>query len=147
MGYRRQLILAMVVMVCAFQVATPASATGVPISGFYPMVGTGLTNEFNDDSDTSAMPSSAPSGIMLGQGGTAHYDIALVDTGSAVSLLTTPADAAFNISGPYPGESDGFRGTETIQIGGATGILEAEILDPLGLYAGGLAGRTGTSPF
>ena len=83
---------------------------------------------------------------MLGNG-SAHYDIALVDTGAAVSLLTAQAHSDFNMDGPYPGEPEGFGGTEEIQIGGATGILFAEINDPVGLYAGGLQGRTGTGPF
>ena len=83
---------------------------------------------------------------MLGNGGTPFYDIALLDTGAAVSLLTTQAFDDFNIDGPYPGEPDGFRGTEQIQIGGATGILFADINDPLGLYATGLQNRTSAAP-
>jgi hypothetical protein len=123
-----------------------SQATGVPVGGFLPLVGIGLTNEFNDDLDLFAMPSPSPGGIMLGNGG-AHYDIALVDTGAAVSLITTQADSDFNLNGPYPGEPDGFRGTEEIQIGGATGILFATINDPLGLYAGGLQGRAPGNSF
>jgi hypothetical protein len=109
------------------------------------LVGIGLSDEFNDDFEFFAAPSDAPSGMMLGHG-SAHYDVALLDTGAAVSVLTAQADSDFNIDGPYPGESDGFRGTEEIQIGGATGILFATINDPLGLYAGGLQGRTSTGP-
>jgi hypothetical protein len=122
------------------------AASGVPIGGFLPLVGIGLTDEFNDDLDFFAMPSASPGGMLLGNG-SPHYDIALVDTGAAVSLLTAQADADFNMDGPYPGESDGFRGTEEIQIGGATGILFATINDPVGLYAGGLQGRAAGGSF
>ncbi len=48
------------VAVCALFCASSANATGVPIGGFLPQVGIALTNEFNDDLDTAAMPSAAP---------------------------------------------------------------------------------------
>jgi hypothetical protein len=133
-------------IVCALLSVDRTAASGVPIGGFLPLVGIGLTDEFSDDLDIFAMPSSSPGGTLLGDG-SPHYDIALVDTGAAVSLLTAQADADFNMDGPYPGESDGFRGTEEIQIGGATGILFATINDPVGLYAGGLQGRVGGGSF
>src|SRR5688572_2524192 len=137
---------AFVAAACVLVAGGQSRATGVPVGGFLPLVGIGLTNEFNDDLDPFAKPSPSPSGTFLGNGA-AHYDIALVDTGAAVSLLTAQAAADFNMDGPYPGESDGFRGTEEIQIGGATGILFATINDPLGLYAGGLQGRASGSSF
>ncbi|QDU90702.1 hypothetical protein Pla175_41120 [Pirellulimonas nuda] len=105
------------------------------------MVGIGLTDQFDDDLNFFPVPSTnIGGGSRLGGG---HTDIALLDTGAAVSLITTASDAAFNIRGPYPGESDGYRGTEPITIGGATGFLEARIGDPLGLFAAGLQNRTG----
>lgn len=122
--------------------AVAARATGVPIDGFLPFVGIGLTDEFVDDIDFFPYPAFGTSGTQLGAGGTPFYDVALLDTGAAASLITTAADANFNIAGPYPGESDGFRGTEFITIGGATGFLQARISDPLGLYANGLQART-----
>jgi len=119
-------------------------ATGVPIGGFLPMVGIGLTDEFDTNFNFFPNPSTSPGGIMLGAGGTAHYDVALLDTGAAVSLITDQATTDFNMYGPYPGEADGFRGTETLLVGGATGFLEAEIFDPVGLYATGLQNRIGS---
>src|SRR3954471_1473199 len=89
---------------CAHLCVSTAHATGVPIGGFLPQVGIALTNEFKDDLDTNAAPSAAPSGILLGQGGIAHYDVALVDTGAAISLLTEHAHFDFKMDGPYPGE-------------------------------------------
>jgi hypothetical protein len=119
-------------------------ATGVPIGGFLPMVGIGLTDEFDDDFNFFPVATSSPSGgTLLGPGGAAHYDVALLDTGAAVSLLTSQAFVDFGLNSASPGESDGYRGTETVGIGGATGVLEADINDPLGLYAGGLQGRSG----
>ncbi len=127
--------------------ASRAGATGVPIGGFLPLVGIGLTDEFNDDFVFFPQPSSFPAGTLLGAGGHAHYDVALLDTGAAVTLLTSAAFDDFGLGSASPGQSDGYRGTGTVGIGGATGTLVAEINDPLGLYVGGLQGRTGTAPF
>jgi hypothetical protein len=131
-------------LACALALAGRARATGVPIGGFLPMVGIALTDEFRDDLDTFAYPSSEPGGTPLGRTG-AHYDVALLDTGAALSLLTAQAHYDFKMDGPYPGEPDGFAGTEQIEIGGATGNFFADIDDPVGLYAGGLQG-SGTNP-
>lgn len=132
--------------ICALAAPRAALATGVPIGGFLPMVGIGLTNEFDNNLNTFAVPSQQPGGTLLGHNGTPFFDVALLDTGAAVSLLTAQAFENFNVDGPYPGEPDGFRGTQTIQIGGATGILSARIEDPLGLYATGLQNRTSSAP-
>ncbi len=135
-------------LACALP-ALHASATGVPVSGFSPLVGMGLSNEY-DDQDftfTAAYNTSTPtSGMMLGNG-SPNYDLALLDTGAGFSLLTAQAYNNFNIDGPYPGNSDGFAGTESIDFGGATGTLSATVNEPLGLYAGGLQNRNGTAPF
>lgn len=136
------------ILFVAIACLTPrAGATGVPIGGFLPLVGIGLTDEFNDDFVFFPQPSSFPAGTMLGAGGNPHYDVALLDTGAAVTLLTTPAFEDFGLGSPSPGQTDGYQGTGTVGIGGATGTLVAEINDPLGLYVGGLQGRDGTSPF
>jgi hypothetical protein len=123
--------------------ARPAGATGVPIDGYLPMAAITLTDEFVDDIDFSPYPSEGLGGSPVSSTGSAYFDIALLDTGAATSLITMTADAAFDLAGPYPGESDGFRGTEFIPIGGATGLIEARVSDPLGLYAAGLQMRTG----
>jgi len=127
----------------AAQMAPTANATGVPIDGFLPMVGITLTDEFVADIDFYTHAATTVGGDYLSPNGSPRFELALLDTGAAVSLLTTAADAAFNIDGPYSGEPDGFKGTEFIQIGGATGLLEARVSDPLGLYAAGLQNRTG----
>jgi hypothetical protein len=125
--------------------ASRAMATGVPVGGFLPLVGIALTDEFlagNDPEwDFFSHDSPSPGGTFLGAGGP-HYDLALLDTGAAVSLLTTASDAAFNIDDGPSGGSDGYRGTNELTIGGASGFLQATIGDPLGLYAGGLQART-----
>ena len=134
------------VAVCALLCASNAHATGVPIGGFSPQVGIALTNEYKDDLDTNAAYSNAPGGLLLGQGGTAHYDVALMDTGAALSLLTAQSHIDFNMNGAYSGNPDGYQGTSTLTVGGANGSFDATIDDPVGLYAGGLQGVTGTSP-
>jgi hypothetical protein len=134
---------------CALLVSltgAPAHATGVPIGGFLPMVGIALTDEFDDDFNSFPTPKNGVSGTLLGAGGVARYDLALLDTGAAVSLLTQQAYLDFGMNAASPGESDGYRGTETIAIGGATGTLLADINDPHGLYASGLQHRTGAAP-
>jgi hypothetical protein len=107
------------------------------------MVAITLTDEFVDDIDFSPYPSEGLGGSPISSTGSAYFDVALLDTGAAISLITMTADAAFDLAGPYPGETDGFRGTEFIPIGGATGLIEARVSDPLGLYAAGLQTRTG----
>ncbi|MBX3433021.1 MAG: retropepsin-like domain-containing protein [Pirellulales bacterium] len=133
--------LAILVATTTLTCAIGARAAGVPIDGFLPLVGISLTNEY-DPEFLAWFPEATigTGGIQLGASGP-HYDVALLDTGAAVSLITTAADAAFKLAGPYPGESDGFRGTESITIGGATGFLQASVSDPLGLYAAGLQSR------
>jgi hypothetical protein len=69
-----------------------------------------------------------------------------MDTGAALSLLTAQSHIDFNMNGAYSGNPDGYQGTSTLTVGGATGSFDATIDDPLGLYAGGLQGVTGTSP-
>lgn len=113
----------------------------VPIDGFLPQVAITLTNEFVNDLEFKPQPSQQPGGSFLGYDSPV-YALALLDSGAGVSLITTATDDAFNINGPYPGRSSGFRGTEPLTIGGASGFLEAVVGDPLGLYAAGLHSRT-----
>ena len=72
-----------------------------------------------------------------------HFDLALLDTGAGFSALSSSGYDAFNLDGPYPGERDGYAGTEIVPIGGATGQLSAPINDPFGLYVAGLQGSDG----
>ncbi len=120
---------------------TAVAPAAVPIDGYLPQVGITLTNEFVNDFFPFPVASPQPGGAFLGYG-TPVYAVALLDSGAAVSLLTTATDDAFNINGPYPGRSSGFRGIESLPIGGASGIIEASVGDALGLYAGGLHNRT-----
>jgi hypothetical protein len=131
----------------ALAFAGRAAATGVPISGFNPMAGISLTGKYESDSDPTftfmqADYETSYSGTPLGIGGTPHFEVALVDTGAATTLITSASDAAFNIAGA------GYRGTHELPIGGATGSLIAITNDAMAIYASGLgaANRTSTSP-
>jgi Aspartyl protease len=130
-----------------FALAVAACARGdVPIGGFVPFVGIGLTNQFETfDSDPDgtffiADPSDSWGGTPLGPGSSAYFDLALLDTGAATHILTQPAASStgFNIQG------EGFRGTKFQTVFGAGGQpINLRINDPLGIYAAGLSNRTG----
>ncbi len=139
-----------VALMGVFARPSDCSATGVPIDGFLPFVGITLTNEFDNSGlvfTPVARTSPAANANYLGYGSPVApvAEIALLDTGAAVSLLTSASDEAFNIDGPYPNRpSGGFRGSLTIGIGGAAGVVEVPVNDPLGLYVAGLQARTNT---
>lgn len=135
------------VVACALCCTLNANATGVPISGFYPLTGISLTTKHDDDNDPTFsffQPDyeTTYSGTPLSTGNNPNFEIALIDTGAAATLITTASDAAFNV-GPA-----GYRGTNHLSLGGASGGLVATINDPMAIYASGLSSsnRTGTSP-
>jgi hypothetical protein len=123
--------------------ASGAGATGVPVDGFLPFVGFTLTDEF--DTETFFVEEKfGAGGSYLRATGSSYFDLALLDTGAGVNLITAASDAAFGIDLDSPeGGNDGFRGTQEVTLGGATGFLQAVINDPLGLYASGLQGNPG----
>ncbi|MGI9429008.1 MAG: aspartyl protease family protein, partial [Bythopirellula sp.] len=124
--------------------ATPAQAQQVPLGGFIPFVGIGLTDEFKDAGTdlTGAFFLADQELFMVGDPlsgtGSPYYDIALLDTGAATHILTAQASgtSGFDIDG------NDFDGTNIQQIGGATGLINLEINDPLAIYAAGLGDRT-----
>ena len=148
---RRVLVTLPFAALCALAIACRAQAESPPLGGFTPFVGIGLTNQFDTiDSDPNgtfflADPSFSWGGMPLGPSGSPHFDLALLDTGAAAHVVTQAAagNSAFNIDGPYSGESDGFRGTNFQTIFGAAGSIQLRITDPLGIYAAGLADRSG----
>src|SRR5262249_28453092 len=113
------------------------------ISGFSPIMGLSLTNQFKDDNDLTfflADNETSLVGTQFPTGGTPYYDLALLDTGAAISLITNTADAGFNIQG------SGFRGTHTVTVTGAGGNIDATINDPMAMFLTGLGNRTSTAP-
>ncbi len=117
--------------------------TDMPLGGFIPFVGMALTDQY-ETIDTSplfflAQQETSPGGSFLGPGSSAHYELALLDTGAATHIITAPAASAagFNILG------EGFDGDNFQTVGGATGLISLQITDPLGVYAAGLGSRTG----
>lgn len=110
----------------------------VPLGGFIPFVGIGMTKEFKtlDDLDGGSIPFIADPAYalgapLLGTGGNPYIDIALLDSGAATHIITQQAFAGFNIQG------NGMRGTNLQEIGGATGTILMEINDAGGFYAAG----------
>jgi len=113
----------------------------VPVEGFLPLVGLALTDEFENSKGASATffvaePSDSPGGSFLGQGSSTYYDVALLDTGAATHILTNAGSLGFDILG------EGFGGTNFQTIGGATGLIDLRVDDPLGVYVTGLEHTT-----
>ncbi|TWU30019.1 retropepsin-like aspartic protease [Bythopirellula polymerisocia] len=125
--------------------AQQAVTAAVPLGGFIPFVGIGLTDEFKNastdltgtfflaDSENSIVGDPLFGTPPVGTG-VPYYDLALLDTGAATHILTSKAagPSGFDIDG------NGFDGTNIQQIGGATGLIDLEINDPLAIFAGGL---------
>lgn len=134
---------------CAFASAGRSEASGVPVGGFLPLVGIGLSNEYSTElldlyaAYNTAQPAA---GIMFGNG-SPNFDLALLDTGAGFSLLTDQAYDNFNIEGFSNGTAHGFGGSETFTVAGATGTLNVSANEPLGLYASGVQNRTGGPSF
>jgi hypothetical protein len=145
---RRRHLGTALALVCALFAPGLVSAD-VPLGGFIPFVGIGLTNQFNtfdNDPDGTffiADPRFTYGGTPLGPG-SAYFDLALLDTGAATHILSQAAagNSGFNVDGPYSGQPDGFRGTNFQTIFGAAGSIQLRINDPLGIYAAGLGDRT-----
>jgi|GEM_PF-1773440 len=137
----RQLLFLLIALLLL--VPNSLRAQEVPLGGFIPFVGIGMTNEFKtlDVIDLGGIPfiadrSVSPGGPLLGAGGTPYFDIALFDSGAATHIITQQAYNGFDIVG------NGMRGENIQPIGGATGIIDLEINDAGGIYAAGLADRT-----
>jgi len=130
-------------------VTTSTLAAEVPLGGFIPFVGIGLTDEFEtfDTDPTGAFSIADPSdlwgGSPLGPGSSAFFDIALLDTGASAHILTQAAASStgFDI------QNEGFQGTAFQPIYGAAGVqLDLLINDAMGIYAAGLGDRVSESP-
>lgn len=140
-GVLRRWLAALITAVLAL--AAPVAAQ-TPLDGFYPLVGMGITDEFVFDDLLGTFPI-AETGVgssAIGPNGTPFYDLALLDTGAALSLVNAQGFDNFGLGrSDVGGGRDGYRGTEVIQLGGATGQIFATINDPFGLYASGLQDR------
>src|SRR3954451_15789107 len=116
MMHRRLVGVGILSLSCALVSVEPANAD-VPLGGFIPFVGIGLTRQFQtEDQDPSlfniADASSSWGGTPLGPnaGPTPYFDIALLDTGAASHILTQPAanSSHFGIHVAFSGQPDGF---------------------------------------
>ncbi|MCC6493339.1 MAG: hypothetical protein IT424_09980, partial [Pirellulales bacterium] len=128
----------------ACSTAVAARGANVPLGGFIPLVGMGLSDEFETfDSDPTGLyniadPSFSWGGSPLGPGSSAYFDLALLDTGASAHILT---QAAASASG-FGIQAEGFRGTNFQTIFGAVGPVDLRVNDPLGVYVAGLGDRT-----
>jgi hypothetical protein len=114
----------------------------VPLGGFIPFVGIGLTDQFKDGDSLDATffiadQETSMVGTPLTGNVSPFHDLALLDTGAATHILTPQASGinGFNIDG------NDFDGTNTQIIGGATGQQVLDINDPLAIFAAGLGDR------
>lgn len=126
---------------------TSTAVAEVPVEGFIPLVGFGLTDQFSDSGGGNPLffVSEARDGVggtLLGHDGAPYYDVALLDTGAATHILRYDASGpdGFDIAG------NGFSGTNVQAIGGATGIVDLWINDPHGIYMAGLGDRASAGP-
>ncbi len=88
-----------------------------------------------------AQPSNSVGGQSLGPFASTsdpYYDVALLDTGAATHILTSTASSTFG----FDIDGNGFDGTNTQTVGGATGFVDMTITDLLGVYVAGLGDRT-----
>lgn len=124
-------------------ISAASRAQDASLGGFIPLVGIGLTDEFkNAGTDLTggfflADPELSLVGSPLSGGGSPYYDVALLDTGAATHILTQRASGGngFDVNG------NGFDGTNFQQVGGATGLINLAINDPLAIFAAGLGDR------
>jgi hypothetical protein len=135
--------------VCAVVVACDLRAD-VPLGGFIPLVGLGLTREYDDLDDEATFFIADRQNSFFGQPmgpfvtnppTTPYFDFALLDTGAATHILTNTAanNNHFAVAKSYSGNTDGFAGTNFQTIFGASGQIDLRINDPLGVYIAGLA--------
>jgi Aspartyl protease/Dockerin type I domain len=128
------------ILALAFTLCLGDRAVGgdAPLGGFIPFVGIAETKEaksFNSDTFFIADVENTPTAPYLGVGASTYYDIAILDTGSAGHVLSHDAAVGFDING------EGFAGTESQQIGTASGLIDLAINLPHGIYAAGLKNR------
>jgi hypothetical protein len=131
----RTLVAALVITFSTVQLAVAK----VPLGGFIPFVGIGMTDEHKtlDDLDLGSIPFIADAAVGLGSPLLNSYmDIALLDSGAATHIITQQAFNGFNIQG------NGLRGENLQVIGGATGTILMEINDAMGIYASGFGDLT-----
>jgi hypothetical protein len=126
----------------ALFVINPSTFAAVPLGGFIPFVGFGLTDQFKDGDSLDATffitdQETSMVGTPLTGNVSPFHDLALLDTGAATHILTPQASGidGFNIDG------NDFDGTNTQIIGGATGQQVLDINDPLAIFAAGLGDR------
>lgn len=116
-----------------------APGVEVPLGGFIPFVGIGLTDEHETTDDGFdfflADKQDSQIGTPLGSG---FHDVALLDSGAAVHIITQSAAS----SSGFDVANEGFGGIHFQEIFGATGgSIFMTVNDPMAIYAAGLGDR------
>jgi hypothetical protein len=135
----RSVVALCVLAVAALLFAAPLHAA-VPLGGFIPFVGIGMTDESKtiDDLDLGSIPFIADAqdslgAPLLGAGGSPHFELALLDTGAATHIITQAAFNGFDLLG------NNLDGLNEQPITGSTGSEIITIInDAAGIYAAGL---------
>jgi len=103
-----------------------------PLAGFQPLVAITTSNRKNsDDFDWEHKLEDGYVGVPLNPPADENYVIGILDTGAAVDLVTAPYAETLGLVGSY------LTGNEQ-EIGGAGGVMAAEVTKPMGVFAAGL---------
>jgi len=103
-----------------------------PLAGFSPLVAITTSDERSYvDFDFEHKLQSNYVGMPLNSSASENYVIGIFDSGSAVDLATDPSAQALGLSGQY-------LTTSEFPIGGVSGTINAQVSQPIGVFAAGL---------
>lgn len=104
-----------------------------PLAGFSPLVAITTSNERSwADFDYEHKLQSTYVGTPLTPSASENYVIGIFDSGSVVDLAAEPSDQVLGLSGQYLTANE-------FPIGGVSGTLNANISQPVGIFAAGLS--------
>jgi predicted aspartyl protease len=103
-----------------------------PIDGFTPWITITATDERSGDAELDAVPTDDVTGNFLTPAPDANYAIGILDTGASIHVMNNNAAVQ---TGLYAAD---LITTNTIEIAGVTGSVNALVSQPFGLYIDGL---------
>ncbi len=102
-----------------------------PLDGFVPWVVVSITDERKLEGEFEAVTEYAPAGSFLCSNPQTEYAIGIFDTGASAHVMGYENSLATCLTGTY-------LTSNTIEITGVTGSVDARVSQPIGLFAGGL---------